>query len=154
MKNLSALIMLLTFLSIIACTKTIDLEAEKAAIIKVMEMTVEAEKNRDADAAVTFFTDDAIIQPADMPQIQGIQALHDLYIEFFKMPDMTFESQSTETVVASSGDTGYNIGWNLFIFEGPEGNIEVKGKYLAVMKKIEGEWKIAALSFSNDQPAK
>lgn len=154
MKNLSVLIMLLAFLSIIACTRTVDLEAEKAAIIKVMEMAVEAEKNRDADAAVTFFTDDAIIQPADMPQIQGTQALHDLYIEFFKMPDMTFESQSTETVVASSGDMGYNIGWNLFIFESPEGKMEIKGKYLAVMKKIDSEWKIAALSFSNNQSVK
>ena len=53
-----------------------------------------------------------------------------------------------------SGDMAYDIGWNLFIFQGDDSNIEVKGKYLAVMNKINGKWKISALSFSNDQPAK
>ena len=141
-------------LAIMACTKTVDIEAEKVAILKVMEMTVDAEKRQDADAAVKFFTDDVIVQPSDMPQIKGTQALHELYTEFFKMPYTTFDSKSTETIVAPSGDMAYDIGWNLFIIEGDDGNIEVKGKYLAVMSKINGEWKIAALSFSNDQPAK
>ena len=127
--------------------------AEKVAISKVLEMTVDAEKRQDADAAVKFFTDDVIVQPSDMPQIQGTQALHDLYTEFFKMLT-SFDSESTETIVAPSGDMAYDIGWNLFVFEGPDGDFEVKGKYLAVMKKINGEWKIAALAVSNDQPAK
>jgi len=155
MKNVSVFTLLLALLAIMSCTKKVDIEAEKVAILKVMEMTVDAEKRQDADAAVKFFTDDVIVQSPDMPQIQGTQALHDLYTEFmFKMPYTTFDSKSTETIVASSGDMAYNIGWNLFVFEGPDGNIEVKGKYLAVMKKINGEWKIATLAFSNDQPAK
>ena len=154
MKNVSVLTLLLALLAIMACTKKVDIEAEKVAISKVLEMTVDAEKRQDADAATKFFTDDVIVQPSDMPQIQGTQAQYDLYTEFFKMPYTSFDSKSTETIVAPSGDMAYDIGWNLFVFEGPDDNIEVKGKYLAVMKKINGEWKIAALAFSNDQPAK
>jgi len=132
-----------------------DIAAEKEAVLKVMEMTLDAEKRQDADASVKFFTDDVIVQPPDMPQIQGTQALYDLYTEFmFKMPYTSFDSKSTETIVSPSGDMAYAVGWNLFIFERPSGNIEVEGKYLAVMKKINGEWKIAAIAFSNDQPAK
>ena len=128
---------------------------EKEAIAKMMEQAVKAEKNKDADTAVKFFTDDVIVQPADMPQIQGTQALHDLYTGFmFKLPYISFDSKSIETIVAESGDMAYDMGWNLFVFPGSEGNLEVKGKYLAVMKKVNGEWKIAALAFSNDQPAK
>lgn len=133
----------------------VDIAAEKEAVLKVLEMVVDAEKRQDADAAVKFFTDDVIVQSPDMPQIQGTQALYDLYTEFmFKMPYTSFDSKSTETIVSPSGDMAYDVGWNLFIFEGPNGNIEVKGKYLAVMEKVNGEWKIAAIAFSNDQPAK
>ncbi|MDH4218259.1 MAG: nuclear transport factor 2 family protein [Candidatus Aminicenantes bacterium] len=70
------------------------------------------------------------------------------------MPYASFDSKSTETIVSLSEDMAYDVGWNLFMFEGPSGNIEVKGKYLAFMEKINGEWKIAAIAFSNDQPAK
>ena len=133
----------------------VDVAAEKEAVLKVLEMTADAEKRQDADAAVEFFTDDVIVQAPDVPQIQGTQALHDLYTGFmFKMGYASFDSKSIETRVSPSGKMAYDVGWNLFVFEGPEGKIEVRGKYLAVLEKVNGEWKIAAIAFSNDQPAK
>ena len=138
----------------VAEESAVDIEAEKEAVLKVVEMMIAAEVRQDADAAVSFCTNDVIVQPPDMPQIKGAQALHDLYTGFmFKLDYESFNSGSTETVVSPSGDMAYNTGWNLFVFKGSEGNIEVKGKYLAVMRKIDGEWKIAAIAFNNDQPA-
>ncbi|MCY1720441.1 DUF4440 domain-containing protein [Prolixibacteraceae bacterium Z1-6] len=131
----------------------VDLNAEKIAISKVIEMLVDAEIRQDADAAIEFFTDDVIVQPSDMPQIQGTKEQHELYKEFFKMPYTSFDSKSVETIIAASGDMAYDIGWNLFVFPSPDGDVDVKGKYLAVLKKVNGEWKVAALSFSNNQPA-
>ena len=84
MKKLSVFTLLLALFAIMSCDKKVDVDAERAAVLKVMEMTVDAEKSRDPDSAVKFFTDDVIVQPSDMPQIQGTQALHDLYVEFFK----------------------------------------------------------------------
>ena len=133
----------------------VDIQAEKEAVLKLAEMMVAAEVRQDADAAVSFCTEDVIVQPPDMPQIIGTQALHELYTGFmFKLGYKSFNSGSTETVLSPSGDMAYNAGWNLFVFQGPEGDIEVKGKYLAVMKKVNDEWKIAAIAFNNDQPAK
>jgi len=133
----------------------VDIALEKEAVSKVAEMMVAAEVRQDADAAVSFCTDDVIVQPPDMPQIIGTQALHDLYTGYmFKLGYESFLSGSTETVVSPSGDMAFNTGWNLFVFKGPDGDIEVKGKYLSVMMKINGEWKIAAIAFNNDQPAK
>jgi hypothetical protein len=33
-------------------------------------------------------------------------------------------------------------------FEGPEGRSKLEGKYLGIMKKVEGKWKSAAVSIS------
>ena len=134
--------------------KKVDIEAEKAAAIKVMEKIVEAESRRDVDTAIKYYTEDAIFQAPDMPQIKGIKAVREVYTEFFKMPFKSFESGSTETVVAESGDMAYDIGWNILVFDGPDGDMEVRSKYLAILRKIDGEWKTAVLAFSNDQPAK
>jgi hypothetical protein len=46
----------------------------------------------------------------------------------------------------------YEYGVNRFIFETPDGPLEDYGKYLAVWTKIDGEWFIAALSFSSNTP--
>jgi hypothetical protein len=45
----------------------------------------------------------------------------------------------------------WDYGWNRAVYEG---SIEDEGKYLAVWKKINGEWKSVAISFSSDKPAK
>ena len=153
MKKVLVLLMIVAAFAIINCGHGVDIEAEKTALKETLEKTVDAEKRMDADAVVTLFTEDVIVQPQDMPQISGTQALHDLYIEFFKTL-VSMDSKSTENIVASSGDMAYDTGWNLFVFKGPDGNIEVKGKYLAVLKKVDSEWKIAAIAFSNDQPLK
>lgn len=132
----------------------VNLKEEKIALSEMLEKLVDAEKRRDTESAVSFFMDDAIVQEADIPQITGSNAIKNLYNEFFKLPFTSFDSKSTKTVMASSGDMAYDIGWNLFIFPGPDGDIEIKGKYLLVLKKVKGEWKVASIAISNDQPAK
>lgn len=47
----------------------------------------------------------------------------------------------------------YEYGVNRMIFTGPEGDLLDVGKYLAIWKKIDGEWYVAALSFTSDSPA-
>jgi hypothetical protein len=39
------------------------------------------------------------------------------------------------------------------VLNGPDGDLLDVGKYLAVWKKIDGEWYIVALSYSSDAPA-
>jgi hypothetical protein len=38
-------------------------------------------------------------------------------------------------------------------FAGPEGDLLDVGKYLAVLKKVDDEWFVVALSFTSDAPA-
>ena len=137
-----------------AAAPQIDLEAEAAAVRARSEAVVAAEAAMDADAAAAFWAEDAIIQPAGSPQAQGRSAIRELYGEFFGSGMLKEFSGTTSGLhVAASGDLAYEYGVNRMVFTGPEGDLVDNGKYLAVWKKIDGEWYVAALSFTSDTPA-
>jgi len=125
-----------------------DIEAEVRARSKV---AVAAEMAFDWETAITFFTSDVVIQPANAPQFQGREALLELYQTGFTT--MTeFEGTTTAIIPAASGDMAYEYGVNRFVFETTDGPVESFGKYLLVWTKVDRKWLIAALSFSNDVP--
>jgi len=128
----------------------VDIEAVKAELRARSKAAVAAEEAFDWENAVTFFAPDVIVQPANGPQIQGREAQLELYRTFPKM--IEFEGTTTALIPAASGDMAYEYGVNRFIFETPDGPLEDYGKYLAVWTKIDGEWFIAALSFSSNTP--
>ncbi len=124
----------------------VDVEAEVRARSKA---AVAAEMAFDWEKAVTFFASDVIVQPANAPQIQGREAQLELYQNFPKM--IEFEATTTAIITSASRDMAYEYGINHFIFETPDGPVEDYGKYLIVWTKTEGEWFIAALSFSGNK---
>ena len=125
-----------------------ELEAEVRAR---SEAVVTAEMTGDYATAVTFFAPDAIIQMGNAPQIQGWDALLELY-ETVLGATLEFEGTTTDIVPAASGDLAYEYGINRFVFESPEGPVEDFGKYLLVWKKIDGEWFVVAIAASSDAP--
>jgi ketosteroid isomerase-like protein len=130
-------------------TLTIDqIEAEVRARSKAL---VAAEMTGQFKAAVSFFTPDAVVHAANVPEIHGHGALLELY-ETVMSTVADFEGTTTKISVAASGDMAYKYGINRFWIESPNGRVELLGKYLAAWKKIEGEWYVAALAFSNDAP--
>jgi len=133
---------------------TIDIEAEKKAIKELVKNAFEVEKHKDVDEimALDFFTEDTVAQGPNMPQIKGLEALRIFYTEFFKILE-TIDGGSTEIIISESGDMACDYGWNRTVYKGPDGPFEDEGKYLQVMKKINGKWKCVAISFSSDKPA-
>jgi uncharacterized protein (TIGR02246 family) len=131
-----------------------DLAVEIDAIRARSAAIVAAEVAQDASLSTSFYAPDAISQPAGSPQLQGRDAIHELYGHFFgggMLKD--FEGITTHVEVAASGDLAWEYGINRMVLNGPDGDLLDVGKYLAVWKKMEGEWYIAALSFSSDAPA-
>ncbi len=126
----------------------VDFEAEVQA---QSEAVAAAEKAFDWETAVTFFASDVVIQPPNALQFQGREALLELYQTGFTTM-IEFEGTTTAIIPASSGDMAYEYGINRFVFETPDGPVENYGKYLTVWTKIDGEWFIAALSFSSNTP--
>ena len=132
---------------------TIDIEAEKQAISDKIKTGFEVEQQKDVDALMElgFFAEDVIVQGPNMPQIKGLEAIRNFYTEFFKIL-VSIEGGSTEIIISEAGDMAWDYGWNRSVYKGPDGPIEDEGKYLEVFKKINGEWRCVAISFSSDKP--
>ena len=139
----------------IACAQPkVDIAAETTALKARIEAVAAAEAAKDREKALTFWATDAIVQPAGMPQIQGREAISNLYETFFDSLGMkSFEGKSSGFTVAQSGDVAYETGVNRTVFTTPKGDVLDVGKYMAVWKKIDGVWYIAALSVTSDAPA-
>jgi len=132
----------------------VDIAAETEAVRARSEGIASAEAAFDVAAALTFWAEDAIAQGAGMPQIQGKQAIGDLYRQYFEGGQLKeFSGTTSYLQVSAAGDLAYEYGVNRFVLAGPEGDLVDMGKYLAVWKKIDGEWFVAALSFTSDAPA-
>jgi ketosteroid isomerase-like protein len=127
-----------------------DVESIRAEVQARSKALVAAEEVFDWETSVTFFASDVVVQPANAPQIQGREAQLELYQTFPKM--IEFEGTTTAIIPAASGDMAYEYGVNRFIFETPDGPLEDYGKYLVVWTKIDGEWFVAAFSFSSNTP--
>lgn len=137
-----------------AAAPQVDIEAETAAVHARSDAVVAAEAAQDAEASTVFWAPDAIVQPAGSPQLQGRDAVLALYREFFEGGMLKdFSGTTSHLEVAASGDLAFEYGVNRMVVAGPDGDLLDIGKYLAVWKKIDGEWYIAALSFTSDAPA-
>ena len=136
------------------CTNRIDIAKETDAVRARSKGVDSAESAKDIQGAIAFWTEDAIVQPAGSPQLQGHEAITAMYRQFFE--SSTFKgitSTISNITVSQSGDLAYESGVNRMVFQSPQGDLLDMGKYLAVWKKVKGNWYIAALAFTSDAPA-
>ena len=93
------------------------------------------------------------MQPAGSPLIKGKEAIRELYEQYFESGLLReFSGASSHLEMASSGDLAYEYGVNRMVLAGDDHDLLDVGKYLAVWKKINGEWLVIALSFTSDAP--
>ena len=142
----------MVLLAACAASPQVDPAAEKAAVEARIAGLAQAEAAKDVDGAVNFWADDAVVQAAGAPTIVGVEAVRKGYTEVFGGME-SFKSTTTSVNVAASGDLAWEHGVNDVVVRTPNGNVPDKGKYLAIWKKINGEWYVAALSFTSDAPA-
>ena len=92
--------------------------------------------------------------PAGAAAIPGRDGVRAMYQEFFGSGMLkSFEASITHLEVAPSGDIGYEYGVNRFVLNTPDGEMPDVGKYLAIWKKVDGQWYAAVVCFNSDAPA-
>jgi ketosteroid isomerase-like protein len=148
---------LLPAMLLAACARTsapppVDAQAEAAAISARSDSLVTFENAKNADGALTYYLDDALVQLANAPAVKGKAPMKDLYNGFFQGGLKALQSTRDPVVVSSSGDLAYETGVNRITMTTPAGDVTTVGKYLAVWKKVNGTWMIAALAVSDDTP--
>jgi uncharacterized protein (TIGR02246 family) len=105
---------------------------------------------RDADALAALFSEGAVVHVANMPPVEGREAIRGFYERMF---GFLAASRATpeRTEVSASGDLAYSVGRSVNEFRGPGGAVEYVGKYVLVWERREGEWRVALYSISSNQ---
>ena len=129
---------------------------------KMMEIDIEdddmmedtdAMMDDDMDAALSYYTDDAISLPSYEPMIKGKAAIKEHNMKSheagYKMNSMTLNTLE----VLSDGDLAYEIGTykvNMTI-PGMPNTMDDNGKYLTVwQKQDDGSWKMKVETWNSD----
>ena len=108
---------------------------------QVSEAFAAAYNARDAVRIASLYADDAELMPPDEHPIKGREAIEALFREKFQQ-NCAMELRSSASEVARS--QGFDTGTIAITMSGPDGAAQrVAGKYLAVMKRVGREWKIA-----------
>lgn len=113
-----------------------------------------AENARDFATSLTFYAPDAVIQAPNMPTLNGHAAIREMYAQFTQPGAPPVQGAFTTRVLslATSGDLAWEWGTASSTVTTPAGPVVGLSKQLIVWKKIDGEWLIAAMSWSSDEP--
>ena len=107
---------------------------------EVSEAFAAAYNAKDVARIASLYADDAEIMPPDAYVIKGRPAIEALFREKFEQNcSMELRSRASEI----TGARGFDTGDIAITMNGPDGPQRVAGKYLAVMKRVGNEWKIA-----------
>ena len=136
----------------IGCTSApkVDTAAEVAIIRQRFADWVAAEKRRDLETAVSFLTEDAVVQAEGSPAVIGRDAAKAVWKGLFELSYTDIADIEPRTVVVSaSGDLAYDVGnWKVIT----PGSAEERGKSLLVWQKRDGKWMCVAIVFTMDTP--
>lgn len=137
-------------------------ESETAAPVDVESLKAEFQASNDAwEAAATagdaaalaaLYTDDAILLVPDMPRADGqaeIQAAFEAMLAGATFDAM--EIVADDVVVAESGELAYMVGHFRDAGTLADGtSFEDVGKFVAIHRLVDGEWKIAVDTWNSD----
>ena len=139
-----------------ACQSTSDTRAaDEAALRKLDDEWSKAAGSRDVEKTVSYYSDDAVVMPPNIPTLTGKEPIRSLWKSMIDSPSFSGGWKVTKVEVARSGDLAYVSGNYEFNEKDDSGKpLTDKGKYLEIWKKqSDGGWKCVADMFSSDLPA-
>jgi len=102
-----------------------------------------------------MFLTDAVLMPADCPMLRGRAAIDQYYRQWFKSPAKVTGFTFTHLESPVLGDTAFDVGtYEQALSVGANRTVKASGKYAVILKRSDGEWKIAYLIFNADSPSK
>jgi uncharacterized protein (TIGR02246 family) len=151
----------LTALALAGCAPSapqVDIEAEKAAIEKMIGDWVEATNKpgeEGAEGYASFMTEDGVSLAPNTERIDGRADLREWFLQFTQAEDFSISWKATSIEVTADGKTAYAIGTDEVSQKDDQGNsVSVKGKWVDILKKqADGSWKVAVAIWNSDPPA-
>ena len=131
---------------------TVDRQADERAIRELDRQWVAAVTARDLDRTAGFYAPTGLFMMPNAPQVSGT-GVRAAWSQIFSLPNVALSFAPTSIRVSPDGMMAYDVGTYSFAFDGPQGRVQDRGKYLVVWEKINGQWKVAADMFNSDIPA-
>ena len=152
--RVSTLLFVLVLLSLsVACQRQADTRAADEATLRNLDAEwSKAAGAKDLEKTVSYYTDDALILPPNIPTIQGKQGARTMWQGMFSVPGFGGGWKATKVEVARSGDLGWVTGtYELSETDASGRPIVDQGKYFEVwLKQADGSWKCVADMFNTD----
>ena len=151
---LRLLVIILAVPFLVSCTTAPppDTTAEDLQTIKATsEQYAEAFNRGDAAAFAALFTEGAKLLPPNSPMIVGREGIQAFYQGGFDAG--VVDARITMTVLNVLGDEAYQIGTytNRILPEEGEAIVD-SGKYVTILKRVNGSWKINVGIFNTNLP--
>ena len=153
MKNLIVFFLGIAILSIGACTKKVDTEADVAAINNLLEEFDEALNASDLDGLMSYFTEDAVRMPPSRPALVGKEAIRDMFQSRFEHSTTEVHNTSEEVIVC--GDWAIVRGTHTVTvaLKMSGESIRDNGKWITIwQRQPDGSWKLYSGFYNSDLP--
>jgi uncharacterized protein (TIGR02246 family) len=127
--------------------------ANDPAIIAVADTYVAAVLKGDAAAITDLYTEDAMDMPPNAATVKGRAAIGEFYKK--QMSGAKFSAFTLKHLeTRSAGDVGYDVGSydQTLTPTGAPAPVHDTGKYLVVVKRVGGKWKVAHAIYNSDLP--
>lgn len=108
----------------------------------------------DAATVANQYTTDAVVLIPNGPRVEGSAAIQETFAGMLQQyPGMTLDLTTSDVHVAAAGDYAYAVGSYTLTGSAPDGSEwSEPGKYVAVWKNVDGEWKMATDIWNSDNP--
>ena len=121
-----------------------------AEIAKVSDAYVKASQAADAKAIAALYTEDAVEMPPNQPMVKGRAAIEQYYTKQFGGTVKVQSFALTRIDSNAAGDIGYEVGTYRQTITDGQHPMNDTGKYMVVVKRIGGAWKVAYAIYNSD----
>lgn len=123
-------------------------------ILKVSDAYTRAILAGDARGLAAFFTIDGYLMPPHVPAVKGQAAIQQGYETLFRGPAKITEFALSHLETVTEGDLAYSVATYTQRLSLPDGKtVGDTGKSIAILKRVQGEWKLAYLTYNSDLPS-
>ena len=148
---------LCAYLTLIGCTSApkVDIQAEKNTIQNMEDQWIVALQTSDVEKIMSFYADNAVIMNPNKPIIIGLEGIRNSTNSMFSDTTLllnTYSGKVDVIEVSTSGDFAYARGQQQITIKTKEGLVKDQGKWVDVLKKIDGQWKVIVSIGNSDLP--
>lgn len=131
-----------------------DISAERTRLLnRDAQWATAASEGRDIERILSFWTDDAVVMPPNLPAVVGKAALR-AYVEVsLQIPGFRISWTSSDVVFSEDQKLAYMFSDNAVTMNGPDGAPKTtEGRAVTIWRRdTDGEWR-CALDIWNEGP--